>query len=286
MDSNSHIKVLMDSFMENGKVLMCAIHKERSGSYLLKVRIEGIENGGLVSDGGEVTLNNSLYFRRKNKKQIDRDFNRSSNHHQANDTPKPRKEYDLRSTSKKSIENPRCTQTSDSDDYDTKLLSPEAPSPSEIPISLSVLNSPDPNLMHVAESTPEPPMHASLDDVSDEQLTIEPENNNIKSMCSVDPSFDPAESDSDGNPTSANYFNSDHKELKPGPDTATPTSPAKSKPKSPSKPASRDFLIELFASVQSEIGRSVQNSMREGIDRTISRSINSYQNSEPPDDST
>ena len=41
----------------------------------------------------------SVYFRRKNKKQIDKDLDRSSKHHQNNDEPNPGKEYALRSAS-------------------------------------------------------------------------------------------------------------------------------------------------------------------------------------------
>ena len=240
MDPNSHIKVLMDSFMENGKVIMCAIHKERSGSYLMKVRIEGIENGGLSEDVGEVTLNNSLYFRRKNKKQIERDYNRSSEHHQSNDISKPKNEYNLRSASKMSIENSRYTQISD--ECDTQLLSPEVPSPTESLDSASVLISPDPNLSHVAESTPEPLMHASLGKASNTQLTIEPENSNTEPIYSMDPSFDPVELKRDGNSTSAVDCHSDCKELEP--DAYPQTSPTTSS----GIRITKDEMVEIFRS--------------------------------------
>ena len=221
MDPNSHIKVLMDSFMESGKVIMYVVHKERSGSYLMKVRIECNENGGLSEDVGEGTLNNSLYLRKKNKNQIDRDYNRSSKNHQSNNISKPKKGYNLRSAPKMSIENSRYTQISD--ECDTQLLSPEVPSPTDNPDSASVLISPDPKLSHVTESTPEPLMHASLDKASDTQLTIEPENSNTEPICSMDPSFDPVELKSDGNSISAVDCHSDCKELKPDSDPSTST---------------------------------------------------------------
>ena len=50
----------MDIFIKDGKILICAIHRERSGSYLMKIRIEDTENGSLVNDLGQATQNNTV----------------------------------------------------------------------------------------------------------------------------------------------------------------------------------------------------------------------------------
>ena len=80
MDSTSTIKVILDSYLENGKLLMCAMHRERSGSILFKLRIEEIGNGDQNREGGEATPNSNMYFRRKNQKHFYMYFNRSSIH--------------------------------------------------------------------------------------------------------------------------------------------------------------------------------------------------------------
>ena len=258
MDPKLHIKVLMDSFIENGTVLMCAIHKERSGSYLIKVRIDDIENGGQVNDLGEATQNNSLYFRRKNKKQIDRDLNRSSKHHQENDTQIPRKEYTLRSTSKMSVEKPRTDLFSDP--CDIKQLSPEVPSTSPYTFA-----SPDPNLPHATESSPKPLMRASLESLnsmSEEQLAIEPDINSTTQIYSNDIPQSPT-SPIDEKVTNQNESVADPVETK-----------------SPSKPTKKVLKWhELEKLLASEIDKTVKLSMSKSFESAFP----STQNPKPPD---
>ena len=253
MDSTSTIKVLLDSYLENGKLLMCAIHRERSGSILFKLRIEEIGNGDQNREGGEATPNSNMYFRRKNQKQIDRDCNRSSIHHQTILTKPPA--YNLRSHfDKSSTEKPRSTPTTET--IDSKLFSSEVPSPIEIPALQNgvVLVSPDPILKCATEETPEPLKHASVTDESRINQTIEPENESKDSILSIDPAVDINDQQSSDDITSTDHPLSDQLDLKS--DNKLPTKSTDSTAKKDNGLPSLDQITQdVYHVLSQELGK-------------------------------
>ena len=79
MDNFDAVKLLMDSWLQNGNIKMFSVYHERSGSVLVKMRIFNKENGGLTTSDGEVT-HEDIYLTRKSQKKRDRDIKRAINH--------------------------------------------------------------------------------------------------------------------------------------------------------------------------------------------------------------
>ena len=101
MDTQSHIKKYFDDMIENCDIMMCGIYKERSGTTLLKIRFADQENG---LPGG-ATQNSNIYFRRKSKKQLQRDISRTKHNNQKSDS-------DISSRTRSKTENPRNDELS------------------------------------------------------------------------------------------------------------------------------------------------------------------------------
>ena len=76
MDNSSRIRMLISDLMDKGELRMCSVIREKSGSFLLKVRFDELnaQEDGCV---GGVSLNTNMHFRRKSQKQFDRDINRA-----------------------------------------------------------------------------------------------------------------------------------------------------------------------------------------------------------------
>ena len=98
MDTQSHIKMYIDEMIENSDIVMCGIYKERSGTTLLKIRFVDPEDGPT----GEATQNSNIYFRRKSKKQLQRDITR---------TKVNNKNTDISSRTRSKTENLRCNES-------------------------------------------------------------------------------------------------------------------------------------------------------------------------------
>ena len=45
MDNSSRIRMLINDLMDNGKLHMCSVIREKSGSLLLKVRFDELKDG-------------------------------------------------------------------------------------------------------------------------------------------------------------------------------------------------------------------------------------------------
>ena len=109
MDTKSHLQMIVDKLNEQCDLLMFSMHREPSGSLLLKARYQEDHDGGLCTGG--VTQNESIYLKRKNTKQINRDLNRAKQNHAQSSSSRL---YDLRSkmSQQAEVEKPRCEQVS------------------------------------------------------------------------------------------------------------------------------------------------------------------------------
>ena len=69
MDNSSRIRMLICDLMDKGELRMCSVIREKSGSLLLKVRVDEMND---QEDGclGGVSLNSNIHFRRKSQKQF------------------------------------------------------------------------------------------------------------------------------------------------------------------------------------------------------------------------
>ena len=74
MDNSSRIRMLIMDLMDKGEILMCSVIREKSGSFLLKLRVDEFNDQHDGSVGG-VSLNSNVHFRRKSQRQFDRDIN-------------------------------------------------------------------------------------------------------------------------------------------------------------------------------------------------------------------
>ena len=73
MDYKSHIKMMINSMIDNGDILMCEVLREKSGSTLLKLRLDKIEISELP---GGATQNSNIQYKLKSQKQCQRDTDR------------------------------------------------------------------------------------------------------------------------------------------------------------------------------------------------------------------
>ena len=65
MDNSSRIRMLIMDLMDKGEILMCSVIREKSGSFLLKLRVDNDQQDGSV---GGVSLNSNVHFRRKSQR--------------------------------------------------------------------------------------------------------------------------------------------------------------------------------------------------------------------------
>ena len=148
MDNSSRIRMLIMDLMDKGEILMCSVIREKSGSFLLKLRVDEFNDQQDGSVGG-VSLNSNVHFRRKSQRQYDRDINRADKHN--NDSNQSH--ISSRTRSKKELS--RSDHSSESTDVASRpyfygvaspdaCLEPCSPSPSEEQQTVSVNDSPNP----------------------------------------------------------------------------------------------------------------------------------------------
>ena len=145
MDNSSRIRMLICDLMDKGELRMCSVIREKSGSLLLKVRVDEMND---QEDGclGGVSLNSNIHFRRKSQKQFDRDIKRVDKH-----SSNTNKSY-ISSRTRSKTELARADISPETTDdtsgtYFSGVASPEAcheDSPSEVQQSVSVNASPNP----------------------------------------------------------------------------------------------------------------------------------------------
>ena len=143
MDKNIPIQMMLDNLIENGKILMCSVQLEESGSTLIKIRLEN-NDGDHSENNGEATQNSNVFFRRKNQKQMKRDIGRLKNHQGLPTSHK------MNTRSQSSIEKPRCDISTPS----SNAFIHEVPSPD------SVINTPpaaSPHSIDLQDQSPMPP---------------------------------------------------------------------------------------------------------------------------------
>ena len=137
MDTKSHLKMIMDSLNEQCDLLMVSMHREPSGSILIKARYKEAQNGGLCGSGATQndSLYDSLYLKRKNTKQITRDLNRAKQNHTHSSLSR---NYGLRSkmSMPAEIEKPRLEEVSPEENLSA--------SPHEVTSPAETVVSPDP----------------------------------------------------------------------------------------------------------------------------------------------
>ena len=67
---------MINSMIDNGDILMCGVLKEKSGSTLLKLRIDKIGISELPGGPGGATQNSNIQYKLKSQKQCQRDTDR------------------------------------------------------------------------------------------------------------------------------------------------------------------------------------------------------------------
>ena len=116
MDYKSHIKMMINSMIDNGDILMCGVLKEKSGSTLLKLRMDKI---GISELPGEATQNSNIQYKLKSQKQCQRDTDRVHQDKQKNH---------ISSRTRSKVEIPRCDEQNFSDNFtgfENGVASPE-----------------------------------------------------------------------------------------------------------------------------------------------------------------
>ena len=213
---------------------MFSMHQEPSGSILIKARYKEGQNGGLC-DGG-VTQNGSLYLKKKNIKQINRELDRAKKNHAQSSPNHP---YDLRSTiyDPTDIETPRYEPVPP---MDFSVISPKVTSPVEKVVSTDVTDSPELHAQLLC--SPETPPMREFDQALDDSVAVmisEPEEM-ISGLKTIDPletsndSLDPDTSHINSNSSVTSTFEYKNAQFREPNSTEGPISPVKTTPSMPS----------------------------------------------------
>ena len=115
MDYKSHLKMMINSMIDNGEILMCGILKEKSGSTLLKLRMDKI---GCIELPGGATQNSNTQYKLKSQKQCQRDTDRVRRDKQQNN---------ISSRTRSKVEISRCDELNSDNisDVENGVASPD-----------------------------------------------------------------------------------------------------------------------------------------------------------------
>ena len=80
MDKKIPIKMLLDSLIENNDILMCKVIGEKSGSTLIKIRVDEPKHGDQTCDAGEATPITNRCVNSKKQNQVKSDSTKSKKH--------------------------------------------------------------------------------------------------------------------------------------------------------------------------------------------------------------